>query len=116
MSGALTVKSEWTSEDRTECRVLSGAFLVQLPSGEVRRIESRIVEWRGMPSDVYLLDPPRELTAHPHGPCWQLVAPASPAWFKLHWERPPLCFGDSRGFVEAFLDQAFTLAQERRTG
>ncbi len=97
---------EWTIEHRDNCTVYTGAFAIYNARGRLlRQVRGRVVEWPGMPAEVYLCNPPPELRRHTHGPCLQLIAPGS-SWFKLHWEKPARDFDTSRAYVEQLLDEA----------
>ncbi|GEM_PF-7072774 len=98
---------EWGVEEKRNCRIYQGWFVIYDVDGRVLyEVRGRIVEWPGLPTDVYLRDPPAELRDHMKGPCLQLVSPDKP-WFKLHWEKPARDFAESRAYVERLLDEAF---------
>jgi hypothetical protein len=105
--------AEWDVEEEEDCRVYRGRFVVYDQAGQaVRRVRGRIIEWPGLPTDVYFRDPPIELRRHTHGPCLQLVSEQGP-WFKLHWQKPARDFTDSRDYVERLLAEAFSRTQNR---
>jgi len=96
----------WNVEHRSDCTVYTGAFAIYGARGRLlRQVRGRVVEWPGLPAEVYLCNPPRELRRHSHGPCLQLVAPGS-FWFRLHWEKPARDFDTSRTYIEQLLDEA----------
>jgi hypothetical protein len=106
--------AEWHVEEQKHCRIYRGSFVIYDTCGRVsHHVPGWIVEWQGLPTDVYLRDPPIELRHHAKGPCLQLVSQDSP-WFKLHWERPARDFADSRAYVEQLLDEAFRRKRLRR--
>src|SRR5947209_16070550 len=83
LPAAAVTDAEWEVEEQERCRIYRGRFVICDTDGRVlHRIRGRIVEWPGLPTDVYLRDPPAELRHHAKGPCWQLVSPDRP-WFKL---------------------------------
>jgi hypothetical protein len=105
--------AEWRVEEEEDCRIYRGRFVIYDQAGRaVRRIRGRVIEWPGLPTDVYLRDPPAELRHHTHGPCLQLVSEHGP-WFKLHFQRPARDFTDSRDYVEQLLVEAFLRTQTR---
>lgn len=97
---------EWEVEEQKRCRIYRGMFVVYGAEGRVvHGVLGRVVEWPGLPTDVYLRDPPAELRRHPKGPCLQLVSQDGP-WFKLHWQKAARTFSESRAYVEQLLDEA----------
>jgi hypothetical protein len=106
-SGTFPVVPAWQAERCGECTIYSGAFAIFNHRGELlRKVQGRVVEWPGLPTDVYLYNPPAELRHHDHGRCLQLVRPNA-VWFKLHWERPARDFDASRAYVEQLLAESF---------
>src|SRR5262249_10836925 len=104
---ATAADAQWEVEEQDCCRIYRGKFVIYgAPGQAVCCVPARIIEWPGLPTDVYLRNPPCELRRHAKGPCLQLVSPDGP-WFKLHWEKPARDFGDSRAYVEQLLDEAF---------
>src|ERR1051325_8840486 len=102
-----TTVPEWAAENQEHCRIYRGNFVISDSNGRlVRGFSGRIVEWPGLPTDVYLRDPPVELRRHVKGPCLQLVSQEGP-WFKLHWEKPARNFDESRAYVERLLGESF---------
>jgi hypothetical protein len=97
----------WRVERAARWTLYEGDFQIFRPGGGLREhVRGRIIEWQGLPTDVYLQNPPAALRTHRHGMCLQLCDPAD-GWFKLHWERPPRDFDTSRAYVEQLLDEAF---------
>jgi len=100
------VLTEWsvaTADNRTE---YSGMFYVSDPRWrQPVAVRGFIVEWPGLPTDVYLFDPPEMLRQHRHGPCLQLLKPDQ-QWFRLHWAKPALTFEQSRYCVEQMMWEA----------
>jgi len=102
----LLATSHWEFERRENCTVYTGVFMVRQPGRWKRRqVHGRIVEWPGLPTDVYVYNPPLELRHHAKGPCLQLLSPDNP-WFKLHWEKPAQDFATSFAYVERLLTEA----------
>src|SRR5689334_6378086 len=87
--------ANWTREEFRSGAIYTGDFVARRPSGRPLHVRGRIVEWPGLPSDVYVQDPPPALRRHPHGPCFQLLGPDRPGWFKLHWHKPAQDFETS---------------------
>src|SRR5580765_2897390 len=91
---AAVADADWDVEEQERCRVYRGRFVIYDADGRTsHRVRGRIIEWPGLPTDVYLRDPPLELRQHAKGPCLQLVSQEGP-WFKLHWEKPARDFAD----------------------
>lgn len=104
----------WAVEEHEHCRIYCGRFVIYGVGGRVLcHVPGRIIEWPGLPTDVYLRDPPDELRHHAKGPCLQLVSTDGP-WFKLHWEKPARDFEDSVAYVEQLLDEAIRRKRERQ--
>ena len=96
----------WHVEHRDNCTVYRGPFVIYSARGQLLwQVWGRIVEWPGLPAEVYSCDPPSELRQHLKGPCLQRMGPGS-SWFKLHWEKPARDFDSSRAYVEQLLDEA----------
>jgi hypothetical protein len=96
---------EWEVEERGASTIYTGFFTVRDHRGRpYLSVRGRVVEWQGLPADVYLYDPPSLLRKHPHGPCLQLLRPGD-AWFKLHWQRPARDFGATYAYVEQLLHE-----------
>ena len=96
---------EWKIERRSNSIVYTGDYIIYRPGGvALCRLPGRIVEWPGLPTDVYIYDPPPEIRRLSEGPCLQLVTPGG-SWFKLHWEKPGRTFEESRAHVERMLSQ-----------
>lgn len=94
---------EWEVDGRGLSTVYTGYFVVRDRWGRARLcVRGRVVEWSGLPTDVYLYDPPLSLRKHPHGPCLQLLKPGD-SWFKLHWQKPARDFGTTCAYVEQLL-------------
>jgi hypothetical protein len=94
---------EWTTERRAQTTIHSGFFAVYDRFGyPCLSVQGRVVEWPGLPTDVYLYDPPLELRKHQHGSCLQLLRPGE-AWFKMHWQKPARDFGQSCAYIEQLL-------------
>jgi len=97
---------EWQVEHCDHCTVYTGAFAIYNARGQLlRQVRGQVVEWPGLPPEVYICNPPPELRRHAKGPCLQLVSPGS-SWFRLHWEKPARDFDSSRAYVEQVLDEA----------
>jgi hypothetical protein len=112
-SAAAVPDAGWEVEEQERCRIYQGRFVIFDALGQaVSHVSGRIIEWPGLPTDVYLRDPPFELRHHAKGPCLQLVSQDGP-WFKLHWQKPARDFGASRAYVEQLLDEAFQGKQTR---
>ena len=107
----------WTIRQENNRTVFTGKFFVDDRAWRrPLQVEGSIVEWPGLPAEVYLLDPPAALRRHPHGPCLQLLRPNS-QWFKLHWSKPPRTFLTSKEYVENMLWEAEVMATSTpRTG
>lgn len=93
----------WDVQQNQASTIYTGHFAAYHPGGyTLCQIPGRVVEWTGMPTDVYLYDPPEELRHHPRGRCLQLLEPGR-LWFRLHWEHPASNFEQSRAYVEQLL-------------
>lgn len=97
---------EWEVEERGSSTIHTGVFAVRDRWGHAQLcVRGRVVEWRGLPTDVYLYDPPLVLRKHSHGSCLQLLRPDE-SWFKLHWQKPARDFGTTCAYVEQLLREA----------
>jgi hypothetical protein len=96
---------DWKTEYRGHCTIHTG-FFVRYGYGGCPEltVQGRVIEWPGLPTDVYLYNPPSMLRSHQHGSCLQLLKPGE-IWFKLHWQRPAKDFGQSCAYVEQLLDE-----------
>jgi len=98
----------WHSQSHRDYQEYTGAFLLYGFDGKVKcQLPGKIIEWRGLPVDVYIFDPPMQLRKHEHGRCLQLLTPGS-LWFKLHWEKPAKQFDEARAYVEQILAEAYS--------
>ena len=105
---------DWKVELQKDCRIYRGCFVTCDTDGDVLQyVQGRVVEWPGLPPDVYLRNPPLELRQHDKGPCLQLVNSKGP-WFKLHWQKPARDFDESRAYVEHLLAEAFQTMRRKR--
>lgn len=96
----------WHVEKQGRCRIYTGYFTLFGPQGHARaRFPGRIVEWPGLPVEVYIDNPPQELRRHRHGSCFQLAEPNSTR-FRLHWNRAPRDFDTARAYIEQLLDES----------
>jgi hypothetical protein len=96
---------EWEVNEQGPSTVYTGFFAVRDCWGRVHlSVRGRVVEWSGLPTDVYLYDPPLSLRKHSHGSCLQLLRPGE-SWFKLHWQRPARDFGTTCAYVEQLLHE-----------
>lgn len=94
---------DWKVEQRGTSTTYSGFFTLYDRGGIPRlSLQGQIVEWSGLPTDVYVYDPPLKLRQHPHGRCLQLLRPGD-AWFKLHWQKPARSFTETCAYVEQLL-------------
>jgi hypothetical protein len=98
--------TNWKMEQCPNCRVYTGHFVLFTHCGEaVARFAGQIVEWPGLPVDVYIEDPPTELRKHEHGCCFQLAKPNS-SRFKLHWARPARSFEEAEAYMLQLLEES----------
>lgn len=102
-------ESDWELEDDGKSRTYTGFFKVKRTTFRIDKLRGKIVEWRGLPTDVFIEDPPPEIRLHPHGSCFQLWEPGTD-WFKLHFVKPAGDFVTARLYVEGLLREAFDLA------
>jgi hypothetical protein len=94
---------DWQVEHSGPSTIYTGFFSVYERGGIPRlTLQGRIVEWPGLPTDVYVYDPPLKLRQHKHGSCLQLLRPGD-AWFKLHWQKPARTFTQSCAYIEQLL-------------
>ena len=100
------IAPDWRVQSSGGARIYDGVFILIGGAGEVGlSLVGRVVEWEGLPVDVYVFDPPLRLRQHHHGRCLQLLKPDS-LWFKLHWERPAKTFDQARAYVEQLLTES----------
>ena len=105
----LTEPHNWQVEQNNNATTFKGNFLVYDVSGGIRyRIQGRIVEWRRLPAEVFLYNPPEFVKRHRHGSCLQLLRP-NDNWFKLHFDKPARDFASAYTYVEHFLTEAYNL-------
>ncbi len=58
----------WNVEHRDNCTVYTGAFAIYNARGRLlQQVQGRVVEWPGLPAEVYLCNPPPALRRHRHG-------------------------------------------------
>jgi|WetSurMetagenome_2_1015567.scaffolds.fasta_scaffold522850_2 hypothetical protein len=101
------IAPEWEVRKHRDCVEYSGIFAVYGSQGKMlSRVFGLVIEWRGLPVDVYIFNPRRSLRRHPHGRCLQLLKPGS-RWYKLHWERPAKTFDEARAYIEQILAEAW---------
>jgi hypothetical protein len=86
--------------------VYDGFIRARGPYGRRVAVQARIVEWAGLPTEVFLHDPPGWLRQHPHGPCLQLMFPPQSRWFTLHFTRPPTDAESARAYVHQMIAEA----------
>lgn len=99
--------NDWQVEHSGNSTTFKGEFLVYDRTGRTRlRVSGQIVEWYGLPTQVFIYDPPIFVKDHPHGRCLQLLRP-NDRWFKLHFEKPARNFPDAYTYVEHFLTEAY---------
>jgi len=99
------IPPEWQVEKSGTSIIYTGFFAVYDRGGIPRlTLQGRIVEWPGLPTDVYVYDPPVKLRQHKHGSCLQLLRPGD-AWFKLHWQKPARTFTQSCAYIEQLLTE-----------
>ena len=97
--------AEWVTERRGSSTIHTGFFAVYRIGGQpLLTVRGRVVEWQGLPTDVYLYNPPTALRKHPHGACLQLLKPGD-AWFKLHWQKPARDFGETCAYIQQLLHE-----------
>ncbi len=98
---------DWKSVRNGNSTAFTGNFLVYDHRGKIRhRVPGRIVEWSGLPAQVYLYNPPEFIKNHRHGSCLQLLRPGD-NWFKLHFDKPARNFASAYSYVEHFLTESF---------
>lgn len=98
--------SPWNVHRGEKSVVYRGLFTVFDPSGKpIVRVAGRVVEWPGLPAEVFLFNPPKEFRLHPHGRCLQLMRP-NDRWYKMHFERPARTFDQARAYIEQVLSEA----------
>lgn len=102
------VAPQWITRHVGQSNEYHGMFVLVGAGGNIlARLRGRIIEWPGLPVDVYIYDPPEAVRRHRHGRCLQLVVPNS-RWFKLHWEKPARSFDQARAYVEQLMGEAMT--------
>lgn len=102
---------EWQREQNGNSTVFKGSFPVFDRAGKIKlQVTGQIVEWRGLPAQVYLFNPPEFTKHHWHGSCLQLLRP-NDAWFKLHFDKPATDFASAYYYVEQFLAEAYDLSR-----
>ena len=100
---------DWKHVQNGSSTTFTGNFLVYDRNGKIKlRIKGYIVEWRGLPAQVYLYNPPGFVKNHRHGSCLQLLRP-NDNWFKLHFDKPATNFASAYTYVEHFLTEAYNL-------
>lgn len=100
---------DWQIARNGSSTTFRGMFLVYDRRGKIKlRIQGQIVEWGGLPAQVYIYNPPEFIKNHRHGACLQLLRPGD-SWFKLHFERPACDFASAYSYVEHLLTEAYNL-------
>lgn len=100
---------DWKSAQNGNSTTFTGNFLVFDQKGKIRlRVQGYIVEWKRLPAQVYIYNPPEFIKKHRHGSCLQLLHP-NDNWFKLHFEKPATDFTSAYSYVEYFLTEAYNL-------
>ncbi|MGI8467003.1 MAG: hypothetical protein ACR2N3_00955 [Pyrinomonadaceae bacterium] len=106
----LTESHNWQVEQTGSAKTFKGSFLVFDQRGIIRyRVQGQIVEWTGLPAEVYLYNPPEFVKRHRHSSCLQLLRPRD-SWFKLHFDKPAVDFASAYTYVEHFLTEAYNLS------
>ncbi len=99
----------WQTVQNESSITFTGFFLVYDRRGKIKlRIQGHIVEWKRLPAQIYLYNPPEFIKHHRHGSCLQLLRP-NDSWFKLHFEKPATDFASAYTYVEHFLTEAYNL-------
>lgn len=105
----LTEPRDWRVEQNGNAKTFKGNFLVYDRSGGIRhRVQGQVVEWQGLPAQIYLYNPPEFIKRHRHSSCLQLLKP-NDNWFKLHFDKPAKDFASAYSYVEHFLTEAYNL-------
>lgn len=100
---------EWQVEQNGSSTVFKGCFPVFDRTGRIKlQVSGQVVEWRGLPAQVYLYNPPEFIKQHQHGRCLQLLRP-NDNWFKLHFDKPATDFASAYNYVAQFLAEAYDL-------
>lgn len=100
---------DWQLAKNGSSTTYTGNFLIYDSNGKIRlRIQGYIVEWSGLPAQVYIFNPPVFVKRHRHGSCLQLLRP-NDNWFKLHFNKPAGDFASAYTYVEHFLNEAYNL-------
>ena len=99
---------QWIVRAQPDHREYHGTFMLFDGRGNARlHVRGVVVEWPGLPVEVFVQDPPLRLRLHRHGRCLQLLTPNG-NWFKLHWQRPARSFDQARAYVEQLLDESMS--------
>lgn len=109
ISQIFTEQLDWQIEQQGSSTIFKGSFPVFDRTGKAKlRVVGQIVEWQGLPAQVYLFNPPEFIKQHRHGSCLQLLHP-NDRWFKLHFNKPAMDFASAYNYVETFLAEAYNL-------
>jgi hypothetical protein len=101
---------DWIVRNLQTHREYLGLFALADQDGRIlAKLPGRVFEWIGLPTEVYIYDPPIQLRQHHHGRCLQLLTPGS-KWFKLHWEKPARTFDQARAYMEQLMEESFGTA------
>jgi hypothetical protein len=101
---------DWQVEQSGRSTIFKGSFPVFDRTGKIKlQVPGQIVEWRGLPAQVYLFNPPEFIKRHRHASCLQLLRP-NDNWFKLHFDKPATDFASAYNYVEGFLAEAYNLS------
>ena len=102
--------SDWQVEQSGSSTIFKGSFPVFDRAGKIKlQVPGQIVEWQGLPTQVYLFNPPEFIKQHRHGSCLQLLRP-NDNWFKLHFNKPARDFASAYYYVEMFLTEAYNIS------
>ena len=102
--------SDWQIEQQGCSTIFKGRFPVFDRAGRIKlQVSGQIVEWRGLPAQVYIYNPPEFIKRHRHSSCLQLLRP-NDNWFKLHFDKPATDFASAYNYVEQFLAEAYNLS------
>jgi len=100
---------DWKLARNGSSTTFTGNFLIYDRQGKIKlRIQGYIVEWKRLPAQVYIYNPPEFVKNHRHSSCLQLLRP-NDLWFKLHFDRPARDFAVAYTYVEHFLTEAYHL-------
>lgn len=98
---------DWDAAQNGASITYTGNFLIFDRKGKIKmRIQGYIIEWKRLPAQVYVYDPPAFVKQHRHGSCLQLLRPGE-SWFKLHFDKPATDFTSAYSYVEHFLTEAY---------